>query len=323
MFARLKNRLLLQWLANRIPGQRRHQLSMQSVFIVPTLFGFSFMILCACLFILGTNYQNNLLLLLTYFFVALGLINLFASYRNFARIRVQAKGIQPVFAGDNATFQMQLVHTTDAHPHGELKVHWWGHATGIVVDLDDTAGVISLPRFTYRRGVFSLPRVTFSSMYPLGLFKCWTHLDFTQPLTVYPKQQTCQIRLQCETDMSGEVTSHAPGHDDFQGLKAYSEGDPLNRIAWKTVARGLPPAVKVFSEQSGEAGYLIITPNERALEQQISRAAYQAVALCRQDLSYGLKIGATVIAQGSGLEHRNRCLAALASIPATEMANDQ
>ncbi len=316
--AGVKNRLMLRWLANRIPKQQRHQLDARSVFIFPTVFGFCFLILCICLFVLGTNYQNNLLLLLSYFFVALGLITLFTSYRNFSRIQLQARGIHPVFAGDNATFQMQLIEASSHTAHGELKIHWWGHATGIVIDLDEAPTVISLPRFTYRRGLFPLPRVTFSSQFPLGLFKCWTHLDFAQPLTVFPKLKTCGVTLVPLNSDMAQSSAYAPGHDDFEGLKPYSSGDALNRIAWQTVAKGRDPAVKVFSEQGGQAGYLRVDSHSVNLEQHLSQVAYQAVTLCQQNISYGLQLDQQIIPHNSGLEHRNRCLALLAGLPAHE-----
>ncbi|WP_218353934.1 DUF58 domain-containing protein [Alteromonas lipotrueiana] len=314
-FSNLKNKLVLRWLANRIPGNTRHKMNLHSIFIFPTLFGFCFLVLCFGLFILGTNYQNNLLLLLSYFFFAIVLVTLFTSYRNFSRIQIQARGVNPVFAGDNATFQMQLEHDSAQLPHGELKIHWWQHASGIVVDLDETCAVISLPRFTYRRGLFALPRVTFSSQFPLGLFKCWTHLDFNQPLTVFPKQQTAPIMLSTLANGGVETGAYVHGHDDFEGLKAYRIGDPLNRIAWQTVAKGRDPAVKLFSEQGGEAGYLIVDIHSHNLESHLSQIAYQAVVLCRQDISFGLKAGKQIIPHSSGLEHRNRCLSALAGIP--------
>lgn len=317
MIARLRNRLLLRWLANRIPGKRRHQLDVQSIFILPTFFGSCFFILCLCLFILGTNYQNNMLLLLTYFFIALGLINLFASYHNFARIQLQAKGVSPVYAGDNATFQFQLTAPHHQQPSGELHVQWWGHDSGITVDLDESAGTISLPRFTYRRGIFSLPRVTFASEYPLGLFRCWTHLDFTQPLTVYPKLSSVGAALRPLQGEDDTTTLHAPGHDDFQLLKSYHPGDPVQRIAWKSVAKGGPPVVKVFSEQAGSAGYLMLDPNSDTLEEDISSVAYQIVSLSQQNLSFGLKAGQQIIPASTGDAHRHQCLALLAALPET------
>ncbi|WP_232364954.1 hypothetical protein [Salinimonas marina] len=91
----------------------------------------------------------------------------------------------------------------------------------------------------------------------------------------------------------------------------------MNRIAWQTVAKGRDPAVKIFSEQGGQAGYLKVNTHSANLEQHLSQVAYQAVTLCQQNISYGLQLDQQTIAHNSGLEHRNRCLALLAGIPAT------
>lgn len=312
---RLKNTLLLKWLAVRIPRHRHHALSLNSVFILPTRFGLCMLVLGLCLFVLGTNYQNNLLLLLSFFFLALQLLALFASYQNFARLQVQATGVDPVFAGEQAHFQLQLTSPGDQRPCGMLQIAWWGHKEVTQVDLDAAPTRLLLPRPTYRRGCFPLPRVTFSSLYPLGWFRCWTHLDFDQPMTVYPALKPAALALQPATGDAEQQAQGTPGTEDFAGLRNYTPGDPLQRIVWKNVAKGGAAVVKQFDEPDQQAGYLVLNTSHPQREQHISELAFQIVELSRQRQPFGLKAGPQQIAVATGQAHRDRCLHALAMLP--------
>lgn len=314
MFGRLRNRLLLRWLAARIPGHRRHTLNMQSVFIMPTRFGVYFFVLCAALFILGTNYQNNLLLLLCYFFLSVSLVTIFTSYQNFARLQIQARGVNTVYAGDEALFQIQLSSHSHQQPAGQLTIRWWGHKHGIVVDLEDDDETVHLPRATYRRGVFPLPRVTFSSLYPLGLFRCWTHLDFAQPMTVFPRLEPASVHSVSYQQSIGNGTTLSSGQEDFDSLRTYRQGDPIARIAWKSVARGAAPAVKTFSEPAHVDTRLLVNPVSQTLEKDISQTAYLVVELTRRQQPFALQIGPHTYPAATGRTHRDKCLRALSTI---------
>ena len=108
-----------KWLNKRIPAATQHHLNHQNIFIFPAKFGLLFLSLCVLLFLLGTNYQNNLMLLLCYFLLAIFLVNLLASYINFARIDLQIGKCSEVFVGDNL--------------HGgreDLKICWWQRKGG-------------------------------------------------------------------------------------------------------------------------------------------------------------------------------------------------
>jgi len=87
---------LLGWLDNRVPAANEHHLNLNSIFILPSGFGWSFIILSLCLFLLGTNYQNNLMLLLSYLCLSIMLLTLFYTHQNFARLAL--KSLPPAFS---------------------------------------------------------------------------------------------------------------------------------------------------------------------------------------------------------------------------------
>lgn len=305
----------LRWLQQRIPPSPRYSLNLKSVFIFPSWFGWGYLLMCGCLFILGTNYQNNLMLLLCYFLLALMLITLFSSYQNFARLTIRATPVKPVYAGESALLSMKISAPADAEPvHGQIEVTWWQQPGPLTIDADRHGPHFSLPFVTRTRGIITLPRVTISSLFPLGLYRCWTHLDFQQTVTVYPRPIPCQVTLYPDENEGGDTRVEQFGHDDFYALRGYQAGEPLQRIAWKNIAKGGEWVSKTFSEPQRQTGYLRLASGE-PVETALGKLAFQVNALSERDAYFGLQLGHIHIAPGTGESHKHQCLSALARFP--------
>jgi uncharacterized protein (DUF58 family) len=331
-----------RWIQKRIPDAQEHQLNHRNIFIFPAKFGAFFLFLCALLFLLGTNYQNNLMLLLCYFLLSVFLVNLLASYINFARIHLQIGKCSEVFVQDNVHLPLWLnANSQDpTMPSGLLnfrfklskdtaKVKKISSSNNTQVDLDTLTNPVTLSFKCAQRGKLNLPRITVESFYPLGLYRCWTHLAFTHSIMVYPKPIPCVIKLQVnpqtETKGTGQQANPLSGHDDFSHLKPYQLGEPLRHVAWKQLAKGRGMVSKHFSSETNQVGWLILS-NEfknnanRLLTQQqreklelaLSHLSYQVIELSRTDQTFGLDMGAQSIAPNSGASHRKACLNALA-----------
>lgn len=325
-----------RWLKKRIPSAQQHQLDHQNIFIFPAKFGLLFLMLCVLLFLLGTNYQNNLMLLLCYFLLAMFLVNLLASYINFSRIHIQIGKCPEVFAQDNVHVPLWLnANNQDkTSPKGLLDFRFQQSlknmiATKIQVDLDDLANPVTLSLKCLKRGKLDLPRITVESFYPLGLYRCWTHLAFTHHIIVYPQPLPCNINLQAHSQttskQSGQLASSLSGHDDFSHLKPYQLGQPLHHVAWKQLAKGRGMVSKHFSSEDSHIGWLIISNEfkncslsalqqhqQQKLEIELSHLCYQIIELSRSDQIFGLDLGKQCIAPNSGASHRIACLNALA-----------
>ncbi|EOG7035816.1 hypothetical protein ACLH5N_004693, partial [Aeromonas salmonicida] len=55
-----------RWLTRRIPPARQMTLGRRSLFILPTRMGLLYLLVMSAIYLLGTNYQNNLVLLVSY-----------------------------------------------------------------------------------------------------------------------------------------------------------------------------------------------------------------------------------------------------------------
>lgn len=308
---------LSNWLNKRIPASLSFQLNMRNIFIFPSKFAGLFLLLCITLFLLGTNYQNNLMLLLCYFLLSLTLINLFSSYFNFSRIQLQLGKINPVYEGDRLHLPLWLNAKVEnqQRPHGMLEFGFWRQKHKTLLDADAHCNPVILDYLCTRRGRLSLPRVTVNSYYPLGLFRCWTHLAFDTDVLVYPKPLPCAIDLQATDRMTqgGSEFGTVSGHEDFDSLKAYQQGEPLHHVAWKQLARGRGMVSKQFVASSQQTAWLKLKPCPAAeLESNLSRLCFQVLELSRGNQIFGLDLGHNCITPNSGAEHRAVCLQALA-----------
>jgi uncharacterized protein (DUF58 family) len=336
-----------KWLNKRIPAATQHRLNHHNIFIFPAKFGLLFLSLCVLLFLLGTNYQNNLMLLLCYFLLAIFLVNLLASYINFARIDLQIGKCPEVFVSDNLDVPIWLNANNDTASPTHGLLHFKFQATqrksnkkaktqhdqsGTLIDADAFTNPISLSQNCQQRGKLTLSRVTVESFYPLGLYRCWTHLAFSHEITVFPKPLPCDIRLHVSQKNSpkesGDIANQQTGHDDFSHLKAYQTGESLNHVAWKQLAKGRGMVSKQFSSISNHIGWLKLSAEyknkvlsqpsielETALDKELGELCYQVIELSRTQRTFGLDLGAHCISPNSGAEHRLACLRALAYFP--------
>ena len=308
---------MANWLDKRIPAARQFKLDMQSIFIFPSKFGFLFLLLCLALFVLGTNYQNNLMLVLCYFLVSLFLLSLFTAYQNFARLKIQLGKTQDVFCGDQVKlpiwFHAREEGTQTAK--GLLHIGFWQQPPQLEWDLENGDNPVYLPLHTQQRGQLNVPRVTFSSFYPLGLFRCWTHLAFSSDILVYPARKPCPLVLEynAKDESEGDSLSQSTGHDDFDSLKNYRPGEPMYHVAWKQYAKGRGLISKHFASSGSSMGWLNLLPcSADELETRLAQISFQVVELSRQGKSFGLDLGHTQIEPDTGINHQLACLKALA-----------
>ncbi|MEG3768507.1 DUF58 domain-containing protein [Alteromonas sp. 14N.309.X.WAT.G.H12] len=312
VFSTALRTLAERWLQKRILPQQTHTLNRKNIFIFPGLFGLFYIVMTLCLFILAINYQNNLLLFMSQFLTSLLLITLFATYKNFSGLAFHAIAVKPVFAGEEVLLRINIVHKDQNQHYGLLEVRWQNTRQKHLVDLESDSLTVRLPMNTSQRGKFKLPRVTFNLAYPLGLIRCWTHIDFDQTYVVYPARQPCPILLSTSPDEGGKEKSVTLGNDDFYALQPWQKTDPLHRVAWKRVAKGGDWTSKVFSTPQAQSGYLNIADHGVDTELALKRLSWQVDTLASKGATYGLRLNQITLAPANTQAHREACLTALA-----------
>lgn len=306
-----------RWLDKRIPKARQFSLGHRSIFIFPSKFGWLYLLLCLGIFVLGTNYQNNLMQLLCYFLVALFLLNLFVAYLNFAKLSLQLGKTHNVYAGEQVHLPLWINQSeqNEQNPQGLMELGFWKETPILASDLSNVNNPIKIAWSTGVRGPVLIPRVTISSFYPMGLFRCWTHLGFDTQVLAYPSPLPCPVQLtsQLSGDDPDSVASSQSGYDDFDSLKSYRPGEPLYHVAWKQYAKGQGMYSKQFTSTVSTSGWLQLLPcSADELEQRLGQMCFQVNELTKRGQCFGLDLGSTKIAPDSGPQHQQHCLEALA-----------
>ena len=357
---------LLKWLDKRVPASPEHHLNLNSIFILPSGFGWSFIILSLCLFLLGTNYQNNLMLLLSYLCLSIMLLTLFYTHQNFARLALKALPLDSFHCNVDGEIHLQIIphkNTPLRACNGVLSVKWLNVVrradthTQKTNELDTSAFLersfsfalnthlgsnedqrqsLRVPLQIPKRGQFTLGRMTIACDFPLGLYKCWTHLDFDQQVVVYAKPEEGPITIDkiANTNESESVSelSDPSSSEDFYALKDYEVGQPLNRVSWKHVAKNGNWVSKSFTSLQSDS-YIFSIPSNTDLETAVSALTHAILSWTNAgswtntgswasaEGGFGVQFKGLNIAPGHGAEHIHECLSALACLAPASNTN--
>ncbi|WP_334028513.1 DUF58 domain-containing protein [Alteromonas sp. P256] len=336
--------LVTRWLDKRIPPASQHRLTMNNIFVLPTGFGWAFIIMSLCLFLLGTNYQNNLMVILSYILLSVMLLTVFYTHQNFARLAVKSMPLAPFHCHQSGIFYLAVVQhdmpggkgnlrndsrskdTQSKQCRGNIVASWFGHKTQypFILGAKDNGNAqhttqrLPIPVTHRTRGVYTLPRLTLACDFPLGLYKCWTHLDFSAEVVVYAKPLKGEvIKVTASNDDSEQNTNNAAtsaqSSSDFHSLTDYKEGQPLNRVVWKQVAKSGDWVVKEFADSVNFKQLLSVDANVET-ETAISLLTFQVLEQSQQGNHFGLKYQSIDIEPSNGETHTHQCLTALACL---------
>lgn len=306
------------WLNQRMPSQPNHKLAQRNIFILPSRFGLAFIFFIVLLFILGTNYQNNLIILLSYLFTSLFITTMFYSFFNMAGLQVDGNGIYFGFVDEKIIIPINI----SAQQYKQSFTFSFSEQKPISVASIKDKKTVTIPVKYKTRGEKHLGRLIIVSEYPLGLFKCWTKLKFDISVICFPKALECQsytnnhVSAPLEDNLAVESSLLTKG-DDFYDLKRYQRGEPLSQVAWKQVAKRNIWHTKQHSDPHSHA--LILDFNDMpssTVENKLSNLCYLVLQYHQSGVEFGLSLPGqsqeAFIEAGSGQAHVNQCLKALA-----------
>lgn len=301
----------LKWLKRRMPVQSQVTLHRRNIFILPSKFGVVFLVLNILLFILGVNYQNNLVIILSSFCFSLFVTTMLFCYQNMAGLLIKPVLRQEYTAGQLVSVECHLSSEQDKHAidlcyqrQPLQSVPLVGKQTNVALTLHEK-----------KRGVHQLPRLIVVSHYPLGIFRAWSNLEFEQRLIVFPESLPYAEQLSAIEQSDGAYDSkRTTSGDSFSGLEPYREGESLKRVAWKQLAQGKGMLTKQFEQTLGEPQWLDIADIDgQNIELKLSYLAYLVNHFSSLSQPFGLLLGAQKLAIGHGNQHRLDALTMLAT----------
>lgn len=299
------------WLKKRLPLSSEIQLTQKRIFIFPNKVGFLFIVLIGLLLVTGINYQNNLILSISFIMISLLVTSIVATYQNLASLVIKASACDVCFAGDTVALPLAITNPARSPKTGIFI--GFDHAHGQLIPVIESHQSVRLSFTTRTRGHIHVPKIKLFSVYPLGLLTCWSwlHLDFKG--VIYPKPVHIPFRSSDGEGVDENEQSKQPGMDEFDGLRMYQKGDSLKRVAWKQYAK---------TQQLMTKQYLDFQGDERCLDWYSLpgfEVEYRLQVLCgwilqaqQQQSEYSLKLPGQSIPLGHGEQHFHRCLNALA-----------
>ncbi|PCI57900.1 MAG: hypothetical protein COB45_02450 [Gammaproteobacteria bacterium] len=325
------NKYFERWLSRRMPSQFQHKLSNRNIFILPTRFGFIYLFFDVLLFLLGTNYQNNIILLLSYLLASLFITVMMHSFYNFSQLTFSSKAKQTGFAKQVINFPISISgHKT----HFDINFQFYNaeHLLKKVKLAQCRAQTIEvlLPWYAKQRGVYALGRVKVFSEYSLGLFITWSLLDFSHEATVFPQPKRLTGSQQFLSDLNKNGEEHgvymqttAEG-DSYSELKNYVQGESQARIAWKQLARGQGKFSKNYQAQQERLLWLKLSnmPSSN-IEIKLQFLCFLILEYSKNQQDFGLVLDLSIsgknsaaikIMPNSGYKHQENCLIALAKV---------
>jgi uncharacterized protein (DUF58 family) len=307
---------LFRW---RDDGSAPIRLGQRRIFILPSRGGLLFALALVVMLLGAINYNLALGHALVFLLAGLGLTGMVHTFRNLHDLSITAGRCPPVFAGEMAQFELILENYRPAARRDlNFEAEKGLSAITAVNGLDQAK--IQVPVLARQRGWLALPRIRLSTRYPLGLFTAWSYLQPAMRCLVYPQLLSSPLPESAQTP-KGSASNGLGGQEDFAGFREHHPADSLRHIAWKACARDSgqrPLLVKQFAGGSDAElclDWLACDPS-LANETRISIMAGWVVCATNQNLTYSLHLPGQDIAAGNGQAHSERCLEALALMPA-------
>ena len=316
-FVRRKTDQWLFQLRDAEPGEVL--LNRRRVFIMPTGAGIGFAALLLVLLIGATNYNLGLGFALAFTLAICGVVDMVFTHRNLVDLHLQPGRSQPVFAGEDAHFELAIVNRTRRDRYA-LRVDFLqiGEARYVTDAPAGASAALLLSATSSARGWLRAPRVKLTTSFPLGLFGAWSYWQPDAKTLVYPFPEADAPPLPMSGAASEDGHGHA-GHDDFAGVRSYQPGDAMRHLAWRQIARLDPElggnlVTKHF--EGGAIEELVLDfdamPAAIDLELRLSRMTRWVLEAEQRALPYAFRMEGREYDAAVGAAHQAACLRALA-----------
>ena len=274
-FRQRLDRILQPWFKRRAPLTRDAKLTLRNVYIFLSKEGGLYAFLLLITFVAGINYANNLVLGLCFLLASLLVITIHYTFAHLVNLQIKLVDVRDAEVGGKVEVRLQ-VSSEARQPHRQIRLSFaknafdvkmplWVKAPladgrphqseSILINQVKAPQIISLWLRADQRGRLVLPRLTVSTVYPLGILQAWSYVFLEGSAWVYPAPLAYTIAAAQFSPAADEQTvaqQTQVGQDDFDQLDRYIGGESLARVSWAHVARGQGLMSKRFSDEVGQ-----------------------------------------------------------------------
>jgi uncharacterized protein (DUF58 family) len=289
------------------------------IYVLPTKRGVALIATLFTMLLTSLNYALSLGFVVTFLLVGLVSAALLQTFRNLAGIEVRPLSAGETFAGAPASFALALAGRGTARAAIELVTSRGERVVTDVAAQGRTSVVVDVA--TTARGRVPLGRVTLSTIFPLGLWRGWAYVHFPLEAIAYPAPEAGAPPLPTTAQALDEGAGGGRDDTDLAGVREYQAGDPLQRVAWKAVAKGGGWFTKQFEGAGGGGTHVLdwnAIPGHLGTEARLARLCAWVLAAERSTRPYALRLPGTSLAPAVGRDQRRAALTALALFGAAE-----
>lgn len=306
-----------RWINRRIPASEEVELNQRSIFILPSKVGLMFSLLLLLLMVTAINYQNSLIFALTFWLFSVATSAMIFSFRNLSGLIIKTSHPTYGFVGDQVEIPIRL--KSNKREHQGLQIFWpqaddaMQEVCEVAINADEEKEIMVAFQL-HKRGYLKTSRLSLTSYYPFGLYKCWTWLLLKTPGIVFPAPIfTPFIAGEGDgTELQSDV-SLSIGNDEFMGFRNYQIGDSLKHVAWKYLAKGKGLLSKEYDSQQLSMQWLDwYSLQNMSLENRLSHLCGWILQAEQEGRAYGLRLPTGIIQPNHGDQHRTNCLTQLA-----------
>jgi len=289
-------------------------LGLRSIYVIPSHQGCWFLLMFAVIWLLGTNYQNNLILGTAFLLLGIFLVSIFHAFFNLAGLRFEAVAGSAVFAAESAAFTISVSGTGERRYRNVTLCLASAPKNQVAIDLlEQRRARVQLFQPMPQRGKYPLDRILVETRYPFGLIRAWAWIRLDADTIVYPTPYEAE---HTSGDAAGSESGGQRaqiGGEDFFGFASYQPGAPLSQVAWKHYARGAGLHLKEFAHFYQEQSWIDWQDwSGFGDEQRLSAMCARVIALSDAGHEFGMRLPGKILTPDSGETHRTNALTALA-----------
>lgn len=264
----------------------------------------------------AVNTGNNLLYLIVAALLAFMASTGFAGKRNIEGYQLELDAPDEVYAGSKTLLTLRIANRRRFFPAFLLRVELDDAAVLLPFIPARSSGSVTLPYCPGRRGHNRIEQMRISSPFPVAFFVRRHTFVLDGDILAFPAPRPLPYLLSAtgkEAHRPGPSSAQRGNQGVVAGIFDYTGNEPLKRIHWRLSARH--DSLKVKELESDASEPVIIVPAElpgASWEERLSGAAWLIDRTLRSGRPVGLRLGSSLLAPGSGRDHKLKLLRALA-----------
>ncbi|RKG55593.1 DUF58 domain-containing protein [Acinetobacter cumulans] len=231
-----------KWLTKRFAYTGEKILTQKDVLVFMYQQGYLFLVLILITFVAGVNYANNLILGFCFLISAVLCMSFYLTFKQLHGMRLEINVAELGQVG-------QVLHLDVYIRQNQVLTRYlWIRCEDQLYKLcvTEQKQQLRIPLHASQRGQFHYPNIQIYSIYPFGLVRAWTYLYLNKSSWIAPQVLSPELENKYHPQQFDKEM------DEFRELRAFREGDSLQAVSWKQVARGQGLYIKVFEQYSDQ-----------------------------------------------------------------------